>query len=53
VSFEVIRALQTLPHQSVVVNLTIDSEGNALVGIGKWLRSTLYADNAETFMSKH
>jgi hypothetical protein len=49
----VIRAFQTFPNQSVVVNLTIDSEGNALVRIGKWLRSTLYADNAETLMSKH
>lgn len=45
--------LQPFPYQPVVINLTIDSEGNALVRVGKWLGTTLNTYNAETLMSKY
>lgn len=48
-----VRILQAFPHQPVVINLTIDSEGNALVRVGKWLGTTLYTYNAEALMSKY
>ena len=33
--------LQVLANQSVVVDLAIDGEDNALIGIGEWLSSAL------------
>lgn len=44
--------LQALPHQPVVVDLAIDSEGNAIIRVGKRLSSTLNAHNTQTFMRK-
>jgi hypothetical protein len=38
----VIRRLQGLPDKTVVVDLAIDGEDNALIGIGEWLSSALY-----------
>lgn len=37
-----VRRLQVLPDQSVVVDLAVDGEDNALIGIGEWLSSALY-----------
>lgn len=45
--------LQVLPNQPVVVDLAIDSEGNALVGVGQWLRSALHAYNTQTLVGKN
>lgn len=36
-----IRVLQVLPDQPVVVDLAVDGENNALIGIGEWLSSAL------------
>jgi hypothetical protein len=38
---EVVGLLQALPDQTVVVDLAIDGEDNALISIGKWLSSAL------------
>jgi hypothetical protein len=37
----------------VVVNLAVDGEDNALIGIGEWLSSALNADDTEPFMAKY
>ena len=38
---EVVGGLQVLPDETVVVDLAVDGEDNALIGIGKWLSSAL------------
>ena len=45
--------LQCLSNDSVVVNLAIDSKGNGLILVGKWLRSTVDTDNTQTFVGKN
>jgi hypothetical protein len=50
---EVIRSLQSLPDNSVVVDLAIDRKGNALVLVGKWLRSAVNTDDTQTLVSKN
>jgi hypothetical protein len=53
VCLEVVWVLEALPHQPVVVDLAIDSEGNAIIRVGQWLSTALDADNAETFVGKN
>jgi hypothetical protein len=39
----VVGLLQTLPDKTVVVDLAVDGEDNALIGIGEWLSSALWS----------
>jgi hypothetical protein len=43
---------QCLANDSVVVDFAVDSKGNAVVLVSKWLRSTIDADDTQTLMSK-
>ena len=52
-SLEVVWFLQRFSNDSVVVNLAIDSKGNALILVGKRLRSTVDTNNTQTFMGKN
>lgn len=52
VSLEVVRGLESLSNDSVVVDLAIDSKGNGLITVGKWLSSTIDTDNAQTLVGK-
>jgi hypothetical protein len=52
VCLEVVRVGQCLANDSVVVDFTVDSKGNAVVFVGKWLRSTVDTDDTQTLMSK-
>lgn len=41
-----------LPDEAVVVDLPVDGEHDALVGIGEWLRSALYLPVSRRSRSK-
>ena len=49
---EVVGSLQSLPNDSVVVDLAIDCKCNAVVLVGNWLRSTVNTDDTQTLVSK-
>ena len=53
VRFEVIRSLEPLSDDSVVVNFSIDSKSNALILVGEWLGPGVNSHNAQTFMSEN
>ena len=42
VGLEVVVGLQVLANDSVVVDLAVDSKGNALISVGQWLGTRLY-----------
>jgi len=50
---EVIRCLQALPDDSVVVNFAIDCKSNVLILVGKGLRATLHTNDTQTLVSKN
>jgi hypothetical protein len=52
VCLEVVRVRQCLANDSVVVDFAVDSKGNAVVLVGKWLRATVDTDDTQTLMSK-
>ena len=43
---------QCLANDSVVVDFAVDSKGNAVVLVSKWLRTTVDTDDTQTLMSK-
>jgi hypothetical protein len=53
VCLEMVWVLQCLADDSVVVDFAIDSKGNALILVGKWLRSTVDTYDTQTLMSKY
>jgi len=52
VCLEVVWVRQCLANDSVVVDFAVDSKGNAVILVGKWLRSTVDTDDTQTLMSK-
>lgn len=52
-SLKMVLVLKPLSNDSVVVDLAIDREGNALIIVGKRLRSTVNTHNAQTLMGKN
>ena len=44
--------LESFSNDSVVVDLAIDRERNALILVGEWLCSTVDSHNTQTLMSK-
>jgi hypothetical protein len=53
VSLEVVGVLEPLSDDSVVVDFAVDSKGDALVAVGKWLGSTVNTNDTQTFVSKN
>ena len=51
--FKVVWVLKSFTDDSVVINLTIDSKGYALITVGEWLSSGIDANNGETLVSKN
>lgn len=49
---EVVLVLQGLTDQTMVVDLSVDGEDDALIVVGKGLGAGLDADNAETLMAQ-
>jgi len=49
----VVRLRECFSNDSVVVDLSIDSKGNGFILVGKWLRSTVNTDDAQTLVSKN
>jgi hypothetical protein len=52
VCLEVVWVRQCLANDSVVVDFAVDSKGNAVVLVSKWLRTTVDTDDTQTLMSK-
>jgi hypothetical protein len=52
-SLEVVWGLESLSHESVVVYLAVDCKGDAFILVGKWLRSTVNAHNAQALVDKN
>ena len=50
---EVICGLEIFSDQPVVVDLSIDCEGNGIVLVGEWLRPTVNTDDAQTLVGKN
>lgn len=38
-----VRLLQVLPDQTVVVDLAVDGEDDAVISVGEWLSPALYS----------
>jgi hypothetical protein len=53
VSLEVVWGLEGLSNDSMVVDLAIDSQGNSLITVGKWLSSTIDTNDTKTFVGKN
>jgi hypothetical protein len=49
----VVSLLEVLSNVTMVVDLTVDSENDAVVGVGQGLCAGLNTDNAETLMAEN
>lgn len=50
---EVVWGFECFSDDTMVVDLAIDSKGNGLILVGKWLSTTVDTNNTQTFVGKN
>lgn len=50
---EVVRVVEALADQTVVVDLTVDGQNDGVIGVGEGLSAGLDTDNGETLMAEN
>jgi hypothetical protein len=53
VSLEVIRGLESFSNNSMVIDFSVDCQGDALVAVREGLSSAFNTHNTQTFVSKN